>query len=1045
MFGLSPRRRRPTTRLRLEPLEDRLAPAIALSGLTIKPVEGASISTSVGTFTDSNSQATLASFSATINYGDGTPTVTVTSTASANGQIVADSVTQGQFDVEGTHTFAEEGNFNVQVIVTDSQNSTSAATASYRQANLVTDDQMALTGLGFDPAAHTDTHLKNPWGIAYGPTGPFWVADNGAGVSTLYDGTGTPLSLVVTIPASGNTGATSPAPVTGIVFNSSTTDFNVNGANTPAHFILVTEDGTVAGWNSGTSAVLKVDNSDFTHGPVYKGLAIGNNGSGNFLYATNFRAGTIDVFDTNFNKITLGGNSGFGTFTDPNANPDLVGYAPFGIQNINNQLYVTYAMQDSAMHDDVAGAGHGFVDVFDLSGHFVKRLASQGTLNSPWGLALAPSTFGTFANDLLVGNFGDGRINVFNPSTNAFLGQLSDAHNSPIAIDGLWGLKFGNNGSAGSAGTLFFTAGISGEQHGLFGSLTAVDSATAQVSDANLVPGVQLQDFTGTGGTNTATNTGSANAALTAFETAVGGGNNGGTASPQTGGFRTITWDGVKLDGTDPFPDTIIDPGHVVGIPINRFQERGVQFEQVYAVSGPASASDASTFTTVNPTVTNLFKAFSPTETFAMFNDNTIDLSFVAASAHSTTPVPAATRGFGAIFLNVTVPNQTSIEYFDGDTSLGKFFVPASSTRGQATFLGELFSSPIVTRVTLTLGTDVLFSFNGTTFSPGPQADDPANNHNLVVTDDFVYAEPVATVATASLGRTFSGAVANFRDLDPNGTASDYTATIQWGDGHQSSGTVASDGNGGFTVSGSNRFTTSGNLQVTVQVQDLGGSSLSLSNTINVLDADHSFVQALYNDFLGRSGSQAELDGWVSALRGPGGSQAAVATAIARSAEAHDHVVKGWYVTFLGRQATGGEEQPFVNLLGGGASEEQALSILLGSSEFFTRAQTLISTGTPDQRYVQALFQLLLHRTGGTDEVAVFVNELPAIGRAGVALQILQSQEYRTAVVTGLYTSFLDRATPPSAAEVAGWVNSGLDLLTIQVMMASSSEYYQNG
>src|SRR5207249_2033400 len=181
--------------------------------------------------------------------------------------------------------------------------------------------------------------------------------------------------------------------------------------------------------------VLKVDNADFTTGPAYKGLAIGNNGTGNFLYSTNFRQDTIDVFDTNFNKVTLSG-----AFTDPNL---PAGFAPFGIRNIGGQLFVTYALQDAAKHDDVAGAGNGFVDVFDLNGNFFKRFASQGTLNSPWGLAVAPVTFGPFANDLLVGNFGDGRINAFNPNTGAFLGQLMDVGNQPISIDGLWSLTFG--------------------------------------------------------------------------------------------------------------------------------------------------------------------------------------------------------------------------------------------------------------------------------------------------------------------------------------------------------------------------------------------------------------------------------------------------------------------------------------------------------------------------------------------------------------------------------------------------------------------------
>ncbi len=268
---------------------------------------------------------------------------------------------------------------------------------------------------------------------------------------------------------------------TGIVFNS-TSDFVVGHGNTsPALFIFATEDGTISAWNgsAGNNAVLEVDNTntDPNTSPVYKGLALASTGSANFLYATNFRDGTVDVFDTNFTKVTLGQN-GFGTFTDPNL---PAGYAPFGIQNINGNLYVTYALQDSAKHDDVKGAGHGFVDVYNPNGVLVQRLISQGALNSPWGLAVAPANFGTFSNDLLVGNFGDGTINAFNLNTGAFLGTLVNATNTPLAINGLWGLAFGNNATAGSANTLFFASGLNDEANGLFGSLSAVLGGQAVV------------------------------------------------------------------------------------------------------------------------------------------------------------------------------------------------------------------------------------------------------------------------------------------------------------------------------------------------------------------------------------------------------------------------------------------------------------------------------------------------------------------------------------------------------------------------------------
>jgi uncharacterized protein (TIGR03118 family) len=251
---------------------------------------------------------------------------------------------------------------------------------------------------------------------------------------------------------------------TGIVFNG-TSDFVVTSAGrsgTPA-FIFATEDGTISAWSPGvdrTHAILEVDNSG--PGAVYKGLALGSNASGNLLFATNFNAGTIDVFDKSFHRVNL-------SFTDPRL---PTGFAPFGIRNIGGSLYVTYAMQNDEKHDDVAGPGNGFIDVFDTNGNLLRRLVSGGALNSPWGLALAPGNFGGLSNALLVGNFGDGLINAFDPMTGASLGQVQDVHGNTIHIDGLWGLEFGNGALTGNTNTLFFAAGINGERNGLFGSLT---------------------------------------------------------------------------------------------------------------------------------------------------------------------------------------------------------------------------------------------------------------------------------------------------------------------------------------------------------------------------------------------------------------------------------------------------------------------------------------------------------------------------------------------------------------------------------------------
>jgi uncharacterized protein (TIGR03118 family) len=336
----------------------------------------------------------------------------------------------------------------------------------FLRTNLVSD----IAGV----ARFTDSNLVNPWGIAFAPTGPFWISDNGAGVSTLYDRAGQAqpapnMPLVVTIPLPPVSTASAAAP-TGIVFNA-TSDFSVsvNGKSGASVFIFATEDGTISAWSptvDSTHAVLEVDNSTTptpADGAVYKGLAMGSNASGNFLFATNFRAGTIDVFDKNFAKATLPGS-----FFDPNI---PAGFAPFGIRNINGSLYVTYALQNAEKHDDVAGAGNGFVDVFDTNGNLIKRFASQGTLNSPWGLALAPAAFGPFSGDLLVGDFGDGHINAFDSNSGTFLGQLQDDQGNSLAINGLWGLIVGNGATGGDPNTLYFTAGIGDEQHGLFGSL----------------------------------------------------------------------------------------------------------------------------------------------------------------------------------------------------------------------------------------------------------------------------------------------------------------------------------------------------------------------------------------------------------------------------------------------------------------------------------------------------------------------------------------------------------------------------------------------
>lgn len=332
-----------------------------------------------------------------------------------------------------------------------------AAGDLYQQRNLVSD--------GFVAADNNDPNLVNAWGVAFNPFGAVWVADNGTGVSTLYDGAGVPQPLVVKIPPPAN--ASGNGAPTGIVFNASNGFMVSNGTvSGAARFIFATEDGVIAGWAPNvdpTNAIRVVDNSVMT-GAIYKGLALSAGGTGSLLYAADFHNGKIDVFDSSFKPVMLPA----GAFFDPNL---PAGFAPFGLQAINGDIYVTYAKQDAARKDDVAGRGLGFINVFDPNGRLIKRLVTQGALNAPWGLALAPAGFGRFAGRLLVGNFGDGNINAYDIANGHFVGKLRGPDRRPIQIDGLWGLAFGNGFLNQPVDTLFFAAGPGDEQHGLYGRI----------------------------------------------------------------------------------------------------------------------------------------------------------------------------------------------------------------------------------------------------------------------------------------------------------------------------------------------------------------------------------------------------------------------------------------------------------------------------------------------------------------------------------------------------------------------------------------------
>jgi uncharacterized protein (TIGR03118 family) len=334
--------------------------------------------------------------------------------------------------------------------------------------NLVTNDQTV------NPAPVTDTFLKNAWGISRSGGSPFWVSDNATGVATLYQvnpTTDVTTKVILGSPPDPSGGVVIPPPgsgtPTGQVFNSA----GATGAFNGDTFLFVSEDGTISGWRNALGTQAEVLQTGL-NANVYKGVALDTTGGHSYLLSANFRAGTIDVLKGDSLAPDLTGK-----FTDPNLPAN---YAPFNIQVLGNRIYVTYALQDSAKHDDSPGAGHGIVTAFDLQGNFQGRIATMGALNSPWGLAIAPSSFGSFAGDLLVGNFGDGTINVFkpDPASPGSLGPLLGTDGKPIVIDGLWGLIPGNDGNGGSSQKIYFSAGPNDEANGLFGVLTVPEPSS---------------------------------------------------------------------------------------------------------------------------------------------------------------------------------------------------------------------------------------------------------------------------------------------------------------------------------------------------------------------------------------------------------------------------------------------------------------------------------------------------------------------------------------------------------------------------------------
>lgn len=366
-----------------------------------------------------------------------------------------------------------------------SGSSPAAGMGSQKTSTVFTDTALVADKSEVVASAKTvDANLQNPWGIAVATGLPFWIADNNSNLTTLYSGAGDIETQEITgsssrgiaIPPSA---AGVPANPTGQVYNG-TGSFLIatNKGQESALFLFDGEGGTIAGWamDSGSTTVTAYDDgiANGANHAVYKGLALGTVNGATFLYATDLHNDKVDVFDTNFSKPA----DMQGKFVDPTI-PQ--GFVPFGISAVNSQLYVTYAMQDTAKHDEVAGAGMGYVDVFDLSGNFVSRFASAGALNAPWGIAVAPSGWGSLAGDVLIGNFGDGKINVFKPNGTQLatsVGSLKSSNGQAFAFPGLWSLVLGNGDSDKPLTTLFYTAGFASQTDGVFGTITPSTSTT---------------------------------------------------------------------------------------------------------------------------------------------------------------------------------------------------------------------------------------------------------------------------------------------------------------------------------------------------------------------------------------------------------------------------------------------------------------------------------------------------------------------------------------------------------------------------------------
>jgi uncharacterized protein (TIGR03118 family) len=656
--------------------------------------------------------------------------------------------------------------------------SRSAAIETLEERRVLSADylQFALVSDQANQALVQDANLVNPWGIGIAPSsGDFWIADNAKNVATLYGGDfgGSPLtpsSLVVGVPGGAPTAAAFN------IFNGAN-EFNVSSGafSGPASFLFAGQSGGVSGWNTnvpGPSPSTAAQLAASVSGANFTGLAQASSGGQDLLYAADFHNGAIDVFNSSFQRVALSGS-----FTDSNL---PAGYAPFNIQNLNGSLFVTYAKQDGAGQHPVAGAGNGFVDIFDPGGNLMNRLivgqpGSAGSpLNAPWGLALAPNSgFGDLSGDLLVANSGDGHINAFNQVNGTFLGTVLDANGSALTVDGLHAIMFGNGASSGEPNVLFFTAGTNNQQHGLFGSLESADLASLDSVGRTFTIGANLP-FSG---------------AVATFSDA--------NLAAATGSFTpTINWgDGGSSRGT------------VTSLAAGRFIVSG---SHAYSAAGTYSVTVSINDSQSHSTTANSVAQVPTTAALALQVNN---LTLTESAGFSGT-VASFADGDGNT--NSTIYSAT-IRWGDGDATPGNIVSAAGhfNITGSHTYAEE-GQYPLGVLV--------------------DDADGATASVSAVATVNDAALSVAGTTLGTTEGTTFSGTVATLIDGNIHATTADFTATIDWGDNSSTNAVVSPNGRGGFSITGQHAYAEGGTYHATVQVNDVGGASGAAISQFNVAD-----------------------------------------------------------------------------------------------------------------------------------------------------------------------------------------------------------------